>query len=381
MNKRNVLIFTKYYLPGYKAGGPIRSISNLVENLSDEFNFFIVTKDRDSFETRPYDGIESGTWEKVGAANVYYISPTVRKLSIFKSFLKDNKFHIIYLNSFFDFGFSFLPLLILKFILRTKKMTILAPRGEFSAGALRLKGGKKRAFLVCFNLMRLQKSVLWQATSKQEIEDIFKIVNVGRERIFFAPNFPSSVSGSVNQAQFNGVLKIIYLSRISPKKNLHYALKILEEVNVKVQFDIYGLIDDEEYWRQCEHIIKNVPSNISIEYFGPISHERVRETMSNYHLFLLPTKGENYGHVIVEALTSGLPVLISDLTPWKNLKKDGVGWDISLNEPNEYKEVITNYYMLLERDNSIKRDKVIEWITDKLDNDAIKEAHLLLFNS
>ena len=37
--KLNILIFADYYLPGFKAGGPIKTLSNLVDQLGDEFHF------------------------------------------------------------------------------------------------------------------------------------------------------------------------------------------------------------------------------------------------------------------------------------------------------------------------------------------------------
>ena len=42
-----ILSFAGHYLPGYKAGGPIRSIANMVDQLGDEFDFRIVAGDRD----------------------------------------------------------------------------------------------------------------------------------------------------------------------------------------------------------------------------------------------------------------------------------------------------------------------------------------------
>ena len=39
--KKTILCFVDHYLPGYKAGGPIQSIVNLVENLGDEFEFYL----------------------------------------------------------------------------------------------------------------------------------------------------------------------------------------------------------------------------------------------------------------------------------------------------------------------------------------------------
>jgi glycosyltransferase involved in cell wall biosynthesis len=53
---------------------------------------------------------------------------------------------------------------------------------------------------------------------------------------------------------------------------------------------------------------------------------------SQHHLFLFPTRGENFGHVIHEALRAGLPLLISDQTPWQRLAEQGVGWDLPLDD-------------------------------------------------
>jgi glycosyltransferase involved in cell wall biosynthesis len=53
-------------------------------------------------------------------------------------------------------------------------------------------------------------------------------------------------------------------------------------------------------------------------------------------LLLLPTHGENFGHSIIEALSVGCPVLISDRTPWKDLEKAGVGADLPLDQPERF---------------------------------------------
>jgi glycosyltransferase involved in cell wall biosynthesis len=79
-----------------------------------------------------------------------------------------------------------------------------------------------------------------------------------------------------------------------------------------------------------------MPPNVRVEYMGVIEHEKVGEVFAGHDLFLFPTLGENYGHVICEALIAGCPVLISDRTPWHNLQKEGAGWDIPLDEPERF---------------------------------------------
>ena len=56
--------------------------------------------------------------------------------------------------------------------------------------------------------------------------------------------------------------------------------------------------------------------------------------------FLFPTGGENFGHVILEALCAGCPVLVSDQTPWRDLEAKGVGWDYPLDEPQRFRSTI-----------------------------------------
>jgi glycosyltransferase involved in cell wall biosynthesis len=58
--------------------------------------------------------------------------------------------------------------------------------------------------------------------------------------------------------------------------------------------------------------------------------------MADADLFFLPTLGENFGHAIFEALSSGVPVLISDRTPWQNLASQSAGWSFPLHEPQAF---------------------------------------------
>ena len=71
-----------------------------------------------------------------------------------------------------------------------------------------------------------------------------------------------------------------------------------------------------------------------------VEHARVNEVFAEHDLFLFPTLGENFGHVICEALIAGCPVLLSDQTPWRNLEEAGVGWDIPLGENGRFQTAV-----------------------------------------
>ncbi len=338
-----ILTSVGYYLPGYKAGGPIRTLANMVDRVGDEFQFKIITADRDSDDTKPYPKIRIDDWNRVSKADVFYMSPQMRSLMGFKKIICSTECDAIYLNSFFSPHFTIKPLLLRRLRLIPAKPLILAPRGEFSPGALGLKSLKKRVYLWAVKAFGLYRGVVWQASSEHEEADIRRWF--GKDvQVEVAPNIPPAVHSAdelpPEKVKRKGCLKIIFLSRISRKKNLDGALKMLKGLNGEVQFNIYGPMEDKSYWAECQKIIGDLPGNIEVKYCGSVEHEKVGAVMREHDIFLFPTLGENFGHVILEALCAGCPILISDQTPWRALEEKGVGWDLPLSKPEMFREVL-----------------------------------------
>ncbi len=340
MTRRSILVFTRRYLPGYKAGGPIQSVANLVRHLHDEFDFSIVTSDRDSGDEIPYENVPSDEWMEVGQARVKYLSRGQWTRSKLESIVRDEPCDALYLNSFFNYPFSIRPMLLRRSGRLPSMPVVLAPRGEFAEGALRIKPKKKRLFLALAKSARLHADVLWQATSEYERQEICCLFGQDA-KVHVAPNIPSiqprdGVCASRPKQQ--GELRVVFFSRIARKKNLDFLLQQLAHVQGQVELSIHGPLEDESYWEICSRQIKQLPDHIRVRYAGPLRHEEVGQVLSQYDLFAFPTWGENYGHVILEALGCGLPVLISDRTPWRDLKSKGIGWDIPLDQPVRFRE-------------------------------------------
>ena len=78
---KRVLTFCDYYLPGFKAGGPIRSISNLISRLDRDLRFSVVTRDRDQGDATSYDGVAVDEWQERQGTPVFYMSPERRGLA------------------------------------------------------------------------------------------------------------------------------------------------------------------------------------------------------------------------------------------------------------------------------------------------------------
>ena len=160
MSNLKILTLADYYLPGYKAGGPIRTLANMVEQLGGEFEFKIITADRDFKDESAYQGITVNHWNRVGKADVFYVSPKRRSLRGFKKILCSTECDVVYLNSFFSPYFTIKPLLLRRLRLTPEKPLIIAPRGEFSPGALGLKNLKKQAYLLAVKVFGLYRGVI-----------------------------------------------------------------------------------------------------------------------------------------------------------------------------------------------------------------------------
>lgn len=341
---RRILVIIDHYLPGYKAGGPTRSIASMVERLGDEFEFHIITSDRDLGESHPYPGIKVGSWESVGKAHVLYLPSSKMSFLGWYRLLKDLQYDLIYLNSFFS-RLSIKTIMLRRMRLLPKKPVVLAPRGEFSPGALSLKSFKKHLYILLAKYLGLYSGVIWQASSEYEMKDILSAFGIKamavKPSVQIAPDLPPLLPQDSELGERpikqRGSARIVFLSRIARMKNLDFAIKLLTEVKGKVEFDIYGPIEDQMYWGECQHLIELLPGNISVSYCGMVLPDRASCMFSQYHLFLFPTRGENFGHVILEALSAGCPVLTSDQTPWSQLATRQAGWSLPLSEPERFR--------------------------------------------
>ena len=375
-----VLTFLACYLPGYKSGGPVRTIANMVDQLGDEFAFRIVTRDRDRGDAEPYSTIEVGKWNSVGKAEVLHLPPEQQKLRSVAGILRRVPHEVLYLNSFFDPVFTIYPLLARRVGLAPSNNTIVAPRGEFSRGALELKWIKKNAYIHGARLAELYRDVVWQASSEHEIEDIRRVMRGEGRRACVAPNMPSSAKNGFIathsvEKETGDELEVLSLSRITPMKNLKYALGVLRQVNVPVRFDIYGPVADKDYFNRCQRVVEQLPSHVRVRYCGEVPHEEVVSRMVEADLFFLPTRGENYGHVVAEAISAGTPVLISDQTPWRNLEAKGVGWDLPLSDEGRFVQAIEAIHRMPIEERQLWRSRIRRFAREVLGGSEAREAN------
>lgn len=341
MAKKRILIFIDWFLPGSKSGGPVRSVANLLTHLGNEFEFSVITRDTDYTSTKPYTTIKPDAWNTTeSGARVYYISAAKLNRETIERLLQETKYDHVYLNGIWSQPFTIWPLQLLRKSGRKVPVTV-AVRGMLAPSALAIKAIKKKLFLWYAKWTGIFSGVTFHATTAKEAKEV-RTAFGNRADVKVAGNLPRKLQQTdyVRRQKQSGVVRMVSIARIAPEKNTLFAIECLRHSQAQSEFDIWGPYYDNEYAMACEYAAKNLPATAKVRFNGPLDAHEILKTLSQFDLLFMPTRGENFGHIILEALQVGTPVLISDQTPWRNLADYNAGWDVSLIDRNDFAAII-----------------------------------------
>lgn len=304
-----------YFLPGYRAGGPTQSVKRVIE-VEKDFEFRVLTSDHDYMSKERYEEAKRFSFVRAYGAEVAYLKKSPIDLAwSFASILRWQP-DIYYLNSLFSV--STLLFLSLRRLLPKGKL-IIAPRGQCHPNAL-LKSSTKKKLARLFLRITLPKDCIFEASSSfdhRHIKEWLGEKKAEKFNISVSPNIPPSPASRARFPDHNSNdVVVTFASRIVPNKGLKEAITLLQSLNTKTHFKIYGEIQDQPYWVECQSLLNNLPGNIYWEYRGHFTPNDVNDIFGQSDLFLFPTKFENFGHIIGEALAVGCPVLTTDQVFW-----------------------------------------------------------------
>lgn len=347
MRKKTLIVNPRYY-PGFRSGGPQQTVMNVAEAFGDRYDLYVLTQNCDLGDDTPYPQVPIRVWVPVGRAKVKYLPPAEYG---FRALEREyRQFERILTCGLLDKN-SVLLLAIHAFHRRENRELTVAPMGVFSPGALGSKALKKQIFLKTYRFLGFFRHITWAFTSQAERE--YAVRALGERavaRYVIAEDLPRRVDFAASRRALGdyrkepGTLRAVFLSRISPMKNLDYCAKILAAPwDGRIEFDVYGAAEDEAYLARCRAALRETPDNVIVRFRGPVRPENVVETLREYDLFFLPTRGENFGHAIYEALAAGCVPLISDRTPWNGIGAAGCGYALPLEGEEAFREVIRRF--------------------------------------
>lgn len=322
-------VFAPLFPPAKNGGGPIRTLEALVAAAPADFRVSVLTGDRDLGETERLS-VPHDVWLDQSLAEVYYASADSMR-GLFGGFraLRERRPDILYFNGYFDQRFSILPQLMWRVGYWGKTVRLLAPRGEFGAGALSRRRAKKWAYIALYRFLHLHRGLYWHASSEHEAADIRQIWGndariLVRENETLLPE-RARVVDLIGGDLAKRPLRAAFLGRIVEHKGLHLALQALRQVTAPIEFDVYGPAEDKDYVERCRSLIGVIPSNVRVRLRGSLEPSEARATLARYDTLLMPTSGENFGHVIAESLSVACPVVCSPHTPWTETLEHGGG--------------------------------------------------------
>lgn len=376
--KLKIVVLIDWFLPGNKAGGPVKSIYSLIKTLKDTIDFYVITMNTDIASNKEYV-VKPNEWTTYDDIQVYYFSKNNFSSQQLIKVIDDISPNAVYINSFWSYKFSILPL-VLKKLKKLKYPLILAPRGMLEDGAMNIKSFKKKIFIFLSKIVQIHKNIIFHATSMDEqasIKNFYPDAN-----IIQVPNISYIEPCSVQLEKKKKELKLFFLSRVTPIKGLDFAIHILSQLQLpddyQVEYDIYGNNEDKEYFKECKSLIKKLPPNIKVTYKGTLSFQDIGKTISHYHFLFLPTKNENFGHAIVETLMCERPVLISNCTPWNEVNANHCGYALPLDE-NTFIACLKNMIEMEDAEFQTMCLNAKNFIQNKLTIEQLKKDYLNLF--
>jgi glycosyltransferase involved in cell wall biosynthesis len=368
-----IFITIPWFLPAYKAGGPIQSIANLIENYNDNIEYRIFCSNVD-LDNMPLHNIETDTWVDYDLkTKVFYATKenTTKKLSLE---IKKVRPSVLFIIGLFSWEFNIYPLLFCK-----TDRKILSTRGMLHTGALSQKKFKKSVFLFFLKFIGIKNNIIFHTTNEEESFYVKKQFGI-KFKIIVANNFPKKITVVDILFKEVNILKIITIALISPMKNHLLVLKALQNCKGIIEYNIYGPIKDLSYWKECMEQIKILPSNITVHYHGEINPSKVQESLNENHVFIMPSISENFAHSIAEALIVGKPVITSMNTPWNSLEDNNAGKNVKTDEIS-ISNAITFFSCLDNEQYQFFSRSSIDYIKANLNIDNIKKQYHQLFLS
>lgn len=200
---------------------------------------------------------------------------------------------------------------------------VVSPHGSMSAWALGKSKWKKRIvwLLGMRRVWRLADAFV-AASEKEQEEIAARLKAMGIRRSIEVIRFGCELcSLAVRHNPENRDLHILYLGRVEPVKGLDRLLAQVRDVP-----NICLRIAGPSIGGYGERLAARIPGCPWIEFVGEVHGEEKEAAFSWADVLVLPSYSENFGSVVAEALSRGVPVIASQGTPWQEVEAVGCGW-------------------------------------------------------
>ncbi|SHH03771.1 glycosyltransferase [Flavobacterium defluvii] len=257
----------------------------------------------------------------------FFQTSTLRWFSMlkeFREFLLEEKPDIVHINGIWspqNWGFQ-------KIAQELGIKVIISPHGMLEPWILSRNYWKKRLGMFFYQNKAIQKAEFLHTTAEMEALNIQYLGY--KTPIHIIPN-GIDLNDIKGIKENYGTKKIVFLSRIHPKKGIELLLEAWRNCNTNGwNLEIAGNGND----CYIAGLSKSAQDLKNVNFVGAKYGKEKWDFLRSADVMILPTHSENFGIVIAEALALGVPVITTQGTPWEDLEIHECGWWISLSVSN-----------------------------------------------
>jgi len=319
------------------AGGPPQSVVAMADAMHGYRSSTIIHASRRNFLLHQVNIAHEKNL--MGIRALYFLWPIKLIISVLK---KRNK--IIHVHSLFNL-FTTVVLLTLHF---SSNRIYIHPRGMLEPwGIKNSKTFIKNFWLKIVFTQNFTSKCFFIASTEKEKQSILSLFS--NARVYMVPNGLSNLNKSTKNQIITkkGARKFLFLSRLHEKKGVEFLLEVWcqkKDSNGKLYIAGSGT---DMYLKLLQQRVQDLGISDTVEFLGHVTGQNKINLFRVCDFFLFPSYSENFGNVVPEALSYGLPVITSSELPWDVLNEVECGvtlphkidsWVNVLNDLNQLQD-------------------------------------------
>lgn len=335
------------YKPAYVYGGPIISVSNLCETQAKAGHqvAMITTTANGAKEL----DVEIGKPQMVDGVEVTYHARWTKDHSQFSPGLlmqlwRDcKKYEVVHIHSWWNIS---VILSVVVCWLRGVK-PILSLRGMLSGFSFDNNNASPKKIFHRFLGKPLLQTTRLHFTAEAEKMNSPELGADG----FVLPNIVNTANGQVFENKRNDVFTLVTLSRLHPVKNIESLFEAIAKLPFDVRIKLIG--DGEvEYVDSLKQLASQLNIQNKIEWKGSLYDAEKFMDIASADLFVQPSFTENFANSVIETLSVGTPVLVSEKVGLaRYVVENNLGWTCGTNADSIAKAIEGIFYKKEELNN------------------------------
>ncbi len=362
-----VLQITAAYKPAYIYGGPTMSVAKLCEVIAHKgVDIEVLTTTANGMEElavvqnkkQTVDGVVVTYFKRLTKDHTHFSPSLLRALrSAIKKLKKPLVIHI-------HTWWNLVSILSCSLAVWYKIPVIVSPRGMLTNYTLGNRNSVSKAIIHNLLGKNLLKNCHIHATSDKEKQDILQLflpksITVIHNLVSLPIENLNTYCKPADDTTFN----LVYLSRIEEKKGLDVLFEALKGLEINWTLTIAGSGNDI-YVNSLKQLSQSLNLEKQIKWVGQVTNSNKFDTLAENDLMILTSHNENFANVVIESLSVGTPVLISNQVGLASyVIENNLGWVSELTTESIQKEILTAYH------NTSQRTKIREEAPNIIRND------------